>query len=175
MSLIQSLLLESNPKDDSSNIISFTAVFYTHILKWKYQPSHQNDSWIESIVNSYKEIKKLACKSDNKIKGNIKQKVDPQLFAAYLDGLGIAIKETGISEIQYDITKSTTIDPTVGFCDATYFNFNTIESLVVFDRIIDWLYLYTPNTKYQHKGFDTLKNNSYIRQNYNGRYKNNLF
>lgn len=83
------LLLES--KSEESTIQSYFEKLYGHMLKLKYQEEKylQSNTWIDTIINSSKEINKI-CK-----KATLRNKAINELqFKGYKNGIKIAEKDT---------------------------------------------------------------------------------
>lgn len=153
---ISNIITES-VKSDKDELINRAAIFYEHILKWKYQKEIQYDSWIQSIVEQSISISnKIYGPNKNKRYTNVINRANNEIINAYNIGLNAAIKKSKIDEIKND--------------NEVFYTFNTIESLTEFDFIIDWMYKYASK-----QGFKYLLSNSRIREKYNGQYRSEWF
>ncbi|MFM1843719.1 MAG: hypothetical protein RLZZ490_2462 [Cyanobacteriota bacterium] len=69
------------------------AVLIGHLLKWKYQPERQANSWRATIREQRRRIERLLQKNPG-----LKSRWQEAWEEAWLDGRDLAIRETGLDE-----------------------------------------------------------------------------
>ncbi|AFZ31657.1 protein of unknown function DUF29 [Gloeocapsa sp. PCC 7428] len=83
--------LEGLNRSNKRELESYLVVILTHLLKWEYQPNSRSGSWNGSIFNGRKRIARLL-----KEQPSLKTYIPEILQAAYVDGVEIARRETGL-------------------------------------------------------------------------------
>ncbi|MBE9224598.1 DUF29 domain-containing protein [Phormidium sp. LEGE 05292] len=93
---IENLIEEINflGKQEKQEIVNRLSVLLGHLLKWEYQPDKRTKSWIRTIREQRKKIKKLI-----KENPSLKPFLDEAIEEAYSDGVDLAVDETDM-EIQ---------------------------------------------------------------------------
>ncbi|AFY59977.1 DUF29 domain-containing protein [Synechococcus sp. PCC 6312] len=69
------------------------AVLIGHLLKGKYQPEHQGNSWRATIREQRRKISRLLYRNPG-----LQSRWEEALAEAWLDGRDLAIRETGLTE-----------------------------------------------------------------------------
>lgn len=83
--------IESVGRSEKREIGSRIEVLLTHLLKWKYQPEHQCQSWRASIRDSRRELERVL--SDNP---SLRSLPGERLPRAYANSRAKALEETGL-------------------------------------------------------------------------------
>jgi NAD dependent epimerase/dehydratase family enzyme len=86
--------IESLGKQQQQELVNRLGILLGHLLKWEYQDSKRSKSWIKTIREQRRKIKKLIQKNPS-----LKSFLDEAIEEAYVDGVELAVDETDI-EIQ---------------------------------------------------------------------------
>lgn len=81
------------------------AVLIGHLLKWKYQPERQGNSWRATVREQRRKIDRLLERNPG-----LKSRWDEALEEAWLDGRDLAIRETGLAESMFPESPCFTAD-----------------------------------------------------------------
>ncbi len=77
-------------------LCSRLAILIGHLLKWKYQPEGQGNSWRATIREQRRKIDRLLQRNPG-----LRSRWEEALEEAWLDGRDLAIRETGLSELVF--------------------------------------------------------------------------
>lgn len=161
----EEFLREMGVRKDSQSIESTIENFYHHLLKWRYQPTHQSSSWANTIISESRDIfsKCYIKKSENRYEAdeNIVNELNLKLETLYAQ----AIKRT-ISVIP---SYKTNINSDKSASDSVIKIFKTIEDIIQLNLIVDYAYHYATEN-----GKEKLAQNSIILDGYSGEHKNEL-
>ncbi|UFP94331.1 DUF29 domain-containing protein [Gloeobacter morelensis] len=83
--------LEALGRSERRELRSRLEILTGHLLKWQFQPDKRSDSWLDTIRKQRSRIRLLLEDSPS-----LKPELDNLLERAYLDGLRLALKETGL-------------------------------------------------------------------------------
>ncbi|BAC89422.1 DUF29 domain-containing protein [Gloeobacter violaceus] len=83
--------LEALGRSERRELRSRLEILTGHLLKWQFQPDERSDSWLDTIREQRSRIRLLLEDSPS-----LKPELDNLLERAYLDGLRLALKETGL-------------------------------------------------------------------------------
>lgn len=87
--------IESVGISEQRELVSRMAVLLAHLLKWQFQPDRRGNSWVSTIKNQRRLIKKRL----KKMPSLQPMFNDPDwLDEMWIDGVAIARKETGIED-----------------------------------------------------------------------------
>jgi hypothetical protein len=84
--------LEGMAKKDERELISRLIILIAHLLKWRYQPDMQSNSWSSSIIEQRAQV--LFLLEDVP---SLRNKMPDAMLRAYPKALEVAVKETGLS------------------------------------------------------------------------------
>ncbi|MBS4068164.1 MAG: DUF29 domain-containing protein [Sulfurimonas sp.] len=87
--------VEDVGKSEQRELVSRMAILLCHLLKWQFQPERQGKSWLNTIKTQRRLIKKRL----QKMPSLNPMLNDPDwLEEMWLDGVELALKETGLEE-----------------------------------------------------------------------------
>lgn len=84
--------IEDVSKSEKRALESFLETLLMHLLKWKYEPSHQSRSWKFTIIEQRKRIGRHLLENPG-----LKSKLPEVLESAYEYAVSGAIRETGLA------------------------------------------------------------------------------
>ena len=91
--------IESLGRRDRNEIASRIEVLLSHLLKWKYQPSHRGTSWKLTIREQRKEIATTLADSPS-----LRRMVPGAVASSYRGAVEVACEETGIANAVFPLT-----------------------------------------------------------------------
>lgn len=111
--------------DDLTTLVT---LFYSHCLKWIYQPNRQGTSWINTIVGKSRDINKvLYDKKKKSLNRNILNSLNEDLYSIYKKGIIKAADETHLNIKKLDK-------------DNIVFNsFDSVEKIIDLEFLKEWL------------------------------------
>ncbi|ASM10253.1 DUF29 domain-containing protein [Serratia marcescens] len=85
--------IESMGGSERRELESRLEVLFVHLLKWKFQPSHQGKSWLLTIKEQRRKIARRLEKNPS-----LKRELPEMTVEAYGDAIISATRETGLDE-----------------------------------------------------------------------------
>ena len=93
--------IEDVGKSETRELASRMAVLLMHLLKWKYQPTHQSKSWLRTIRDQ-RNLIAIRLKKTPSLKPCLQE--DDWIVGAWADAVHDASKETGIPSDKFPET-----------------------------------------------------------------------
>ena len=85
--------IESMGKRERRELINRLAVLIAHLLKWKYQPGRQGNSWKYTIKEQRIKLSQLLDESPS-----LKHELEEKIEEAYEQAVVVALRQTGLEE-----------------------------------------------------------------------------
>ena len=88
--------IESMGRSEKRELVSRLTVLLTHLLKWRYQPSHRSGSWTASI-----KVQRTGLERHLEDNPSLKPLIPRAVADAYGDALIVAGDETGLGDAAF--------------------------------------------------------------------------
>lgn len=85
--------IESMGRSDKRELVSRLAILISHLIKWRFQPSRQGNSWKVTIKEQRRQVIDLLNESPS-----LKHELELKLTRAYEQAISIVLDETGLDE-----------------------------------------------------------------------------
>lgn len=113
-----------NEEVNIENLKSYAENFYSHLIKWKYQPTRRRVSLINTIIDNSRRIyKDLYDTKKKKMNTNKVNKLNGELYSVYQDSFEYALGE------MRDLKNKPKFE------DEIYYLFPTVEAIINEDAV----------------------------------------
>jgi len=97
--------LESMGRSEKRELGHRLALLLMHLLKWQFQPNRQSHSWLYTIKDQRRAIRRLLKDSPS-----LQHQLDLIFNEAYEDSILMAVKETGMKESAFPVAVPYTLE-----------------------------------------------------------------
>jgi Domain of unknown function DUF29 len=85
--------IESMGRSENNELISRLAVLLAHLLKWQFQPAFQGKSWLATIAEQRRRLKRHLAENPS-----LKSKLDEDITEGYDQAVAETVSQTGMDK-----------------------------------------------------------------------------